>query len=76
MKTLPELTEELVDIMYELEKIKYSRPERKHGWVRASYIFSHGLENGLGKRQIAKVIQDSINEAKQEMSDLCAKVEA
>jgi hypothetical protein len=75
MKTLPELVEELVEAMYELEKVKYSRPERRHGWVSASYLLAYGLESGLGKRQIAARLQKNIDEAKQEMSDLCDKVE-
>jgi len=73
-KSLSELTEELVDVMYALEKIKYSRPERSHGWVKSAYVLAYGLDNGLGKRQLASSLQKMIDEAKQEMSDLCDKL--
>lgn len=74
-KTLAELTEELVEVMYALEKVKYSRPERSHGWVKSAYVLAYGLDNGLGKRQLANTLQKMINEVTQEMSDLCDKVE-
>jgi hypothetical protein len=74
-KTLADLTEELVNVMYELDKAKYSRPERIHGWIKAGYILAIGLDNGLGKRQLANTLQKQIDEATQEMSDLCDKVE-
>ena len=74
-KSLADLTEELVNVMYELEKVKYSRPERIHGWIKAGYLLAIGLDNNLGKRQLANTLQRQIDEAKQELSDLCAKVE-
>ena len=74
-KSLADLTEELVNVMYELDKAKYSRPERIHGWIKAGYILAIGLDNGLGKRQLANTLQKQIDEATQELSDLCAKVE-
>jgi len=74
-KSLTELVDELVNVSYELEKVKYSRPERSHGWIKAAYVLAIGLDNGLGKRQIADSLQRKINEVVQEMSDLSAKVE-
>ena len=74
-KLLAELVQELVDVMYELEKVKYSRPERSHGWVKSAFALAYGLDNGLGKRQLAHTLQKFIDEAKQELSDLCDKVE-
>lgn len=69
-KLVADLTEELVNVMYELEKVKYSRPERSHGWVRVSYLLSIGLDNGFGKRQLASILQREIDEAKQELATL------
>ena len=74
-KTLAQLTEELVEVMYAFEKVRYSRPERSHGWVKSAYVLAYGLDNGLGKRQLANTFQKMINEVTQEMSDLCDKVE-
>jgi len=74
-KLLADLTEELVNVMYELDKVKYSRPERIHGWIKVGYLLSIGLDNGLGKRQLAHTLQREIDGATQELSDLCAKVE-
>ena len=73
-KSLADLTEELVDVMHELDKVKYSRPERIHGWIKVGYLLSIGLDNGLGKRQLANTLQREIDEAKQEMSDLSDKL--
>lgn len=75
-KSLADLVEELVEITYELEKAKYSRPERAHGWIKAAYVLAYGLDNGLGKRQLADVVQRRINDVRKEMSDLSDKVEA
>ena len=69
-KSLADLTEELVDVMYALEKVKYSRPERSHGWVRVSYLLSIGLDNGFGKRQLANILQKEIDTAKTELENL------
>lgn len=74
-KLLADLVQELVDVMYELEKKKYSRPERSHGWVKASFILAYGADAGHGKRQLAKTLQRNIDETLQEMSDLYGKVE-
>jgi len=74
-KSLTDLVDELVNVRYELEKMKYSQPDRRHGWITAAYVLSYGLDSGLGKRQIADVLQKRINETMQEMSDLSAKVE-
>jgi len=74
-KSLADLTDELVNVMYELDKAKYSRPERIHGWIKTSYLLAFGLDNNLGKRQLANTLQRQIDEARQELSDLCAKVE-
>jgi hypothetical protein len=74
-KLLADLTEELVNVMYELDKAKYSRPDRIHGWIKAGYLLAIGLDNGFGKRQLANTLQREIDEARQELSDLCAKVE-
>lgn len=76
MKTLTELVEELVDVKHELEKAKYSRPERLYGWVASAIALAHGLDSGLGKRQLANHLQKLIDEVNQELSDLSAKVEA
>jgi hypothetical protein len=66
-KSLADLTEELVNVMYELDKAKYSRPERTHGWIKASYLLAIGLDNGFGKRQLANTLQRQIDEARQEL---------
>jgi hypothetical protein len=73
-KSLADLTEELVNVMYELDKVKYSRPERVHGWIKAGYLLAIGLDNNLGKRQLANTLQRQIDEARQEMSDLSDKL--
>jgi hypothetical protein len=73
-KSLADLTEELVNVMYELDKVKYSRPERIHGWIKAGYLLSIGLDNGMGKRQLATRLQREIDGARQEMSDLSDKL--
>jgi hypothetical protein len=74
-KLLADLVQELVDVAYALEKKKYSRPERVHGWVKASFILAYGAEAGFGKRQLAHNLQRAIDETNQEMSDLYGKVE-
>jgi hypothetical protein len=66
-KSLADLTQELVDVMYELDKAKYSRPERIHGWIKVGWLLSIGLDNGLGKRQLAYTLQREIDGAKQEL---------
>lgn len=75
MKSVAELVDELVDVKYELEKAKYSRPERLYGWVTSAYALAYGLDNGCGKRQLANHLQKLIDEARQELSDLSDKVE-
>lgn len=75
-KLLADLTEELVNAIYELDKVKYPRTaDRAHGWIKAGYLLAIGLDNGFGKRQLAITLQREIDGAKQELSDLCAKVE-
>lgn len=76
MKSVAELTEELVNVAYEVEKLKYSRPRRESGWVTVAYSLAYGLDSGCGKRQMANYLQKRIDELNQELSDLCAKVEA
>lgn len=76
MKNLPDLVEELVNVTYELEKIKYpSSAERRTGWVRSAYILAWGLEYRYTVPQLKKQLQSAIDETTQEMSVLCAKVE-
>jgi hypothetical protein len=69
-KLLADLTEELVNVLYELEKVKYSRPDRSYGWIRVGYLLSIGLDNGLGKRQLASSLQQEIDTAKTELATL------
>jgi hypothetical protein len=66
-KSLADLTEELVNVMYELDKAKYSRPDRIHGWIKAGYLLAIGLDNGFGKRQLANVLQREIDGARKEL---------
>jgi len=76
-KLLSDLTEQLVDVMHELDKVKYpATASRIQGWIKVGYLLSIGLDNGLGKRQLAHTLQREIDGATQELSDLCAKVEA
>jgi hypothetical protein len=76
MSNLADLVEELVNITYQVEKIKYPHTaDRRLGWVTAGYIMAYGLEFGYGKNQIRKKLQIEIDEKTQEMSDLSAKVE-
>lgn len=73
---LPDLVERLVNITYQVEKIKYpATADRRLGWVTAGYIMAYGLEYNYGKNQIRQKLQNAIDDAKQELSDLCAKVE-
>lgn len=75
-KLLPDLIEELVNITHKVEKIKYPHTaDRRLGWVTAGYIMAYGLEYGYGKNQIRNKIQIEIDQATQELSDLCDKVE-
>jgi len=70
-KLLADLTEELVDVMYELDKIKYpATASRIHGWIKVGYLLSIGLDNGLGKRQLASSLQQEIDTAKTELATL------
>jgi hypothetical protein len=72
-KLLADLTEQLVNAMYELDKVKYpNSPDRLHGWIKVGYLLSIGLDNGFGKRQLANVLQREIDGVKQELSDLSA----
>ena len=74
-KLLADLTEELVNAMYELDKIKYpTTADRLHGWIKAGYLLAIGLDNGFGKRQLANTLQREIDGVKQELSDLSAKM--
>lgn len=75
MKSVAELTEELVEVAYEVEKLKYSRPRREAGWVTVAYVLAYGLDNGCGKRQMANYLQERIDKLNQELSDLSDKVE-
>jgi len=72
-KLLADLSEELVQVVYELDKIKYpNTADRLHGWIKVGYLLSIGLDNGFGKRQLANVLQREIDGVKQELSDLSA----
>ena len=79
-KSLPELIEELVEISWQLEKLKYNSPNRATGWIASTWILGYGLENGYGKNQIKTFFQNRIDEYKAElaekMSEASAKVEA
>jgi hypothetical protein len=76
MKNLADLVEELVNITYQVDKIRYPHTaDRRTGWVTAGYIMAYGLEYGFGKNQIRQKLQNAIDEMAQEMSDLCDKVE-
>lgn len=76
MLSVPDQIELLVNVSYELEKIKFpASADRTNGWVRASYIIGYALEFGYGKNKIQKQLQNAIDDITQEMSDLCAKVE-
>jgi hypothetical protein len=67
-KSLADLTEELVDVMHELDKVKYpATASRLHGWIKVGYLLSIGLDNNLGKRQLATTLQREIDGAKQEL---------
>ena len=76
MKTVTQLVDELVEITYELEKVKFNTPQRSSGYVVATYIMSYGLDFGLDDLQIAKKLQNEIDQKTQELSDLSDKVEA
>ena len=72
---MPDLVERLVNITYQVEKIKYpATADRRLGWVTAGYIMAYGLEYGYGKNQIRQKLQNAIDDAKQELSDLCGIV--
>ena len=72
-KLLADLSEELVQVVYELDKVKYpTTADRLHGWIKVGYLLSIGLDNGFGKRQLANVLQREIDGVKQELSDLSA----
>jgi hypothetical protein len=75
-KLLPDLVEELVNVAYQVEKIKYpATADRRMGWVTAGYIMAYGLEYNYGKNQIRHKLQIEIDEMTKELSDLCDKVE-
>jgi len=76
MKTITELVDELVEITYELEKVKFNTPQRSSGYVVATYIMSYGLDFGLEKQELAQKLQNEIDQKTQELSDLSAKIEA
>lgn len=74
-KLLADLAEELVNVMYKLDKIKYpNTADRLHGWIKVGYLLSIGLDNGLGKRQLAITLQREIDGVKQELSDLSTTI--
>jgi len=71
MKNFVELVEELVNVTYEVEKVKYpSTAERSTGWVISSYALAYGLEMGISKTQILEVLQNKIDEQKKELVTL------
>lgn len=74
-KPLSELVQELANVAYEVEKLKYNNPQWAAGWIRGAYVLAYGLERGCGKNQLAHSLQKLIDEANQELSDLSAKVE-
>jgi hypothetical protein len=75
-KLLPDLVEELVNVAYQVEKIKYpATADRRMGWVTAGYIMAYGLEYNYGKNQIRQKLQIEIDQMTKELSDLCDKVE-
>jgi len=74
-KLLADLSEELVNAVYELDKIKYPRTaDRLHGWIKVGYLLSIGLDNGFGKRQLTETLQREIDGVNQELSDLSATI--
>jgi signal recognition particle subunit SEC65 len=71
MKNFVELVEELVNVSYEVEKIKYpSTAERSAGWIVSSYALAYGLEMGISKTQILETLQTRIDEQKRELATL------
>jgi hypothetical protein len=75
-KLLADLVEELVNVTYKVEKIKYpATADRRLGWVTAGYIMAYAIDYGYGKNQIRQKLQDQINDVMQELSDLCDKVD-
>jgi hypothetical protein len=75
-KLLADLVEELVNVTYKVEKIKYpATADRRLGWVTAGYIMAYAIDYGYGKNQIRHKLQTQIDETVQELSDLCDKVE-
>lgn len=78
-KSIPQLIEELVEASWELEKAKYTSPNRASGWIAATWILGYGLDSGYGKNQIKTFFQKRIDEYKAEldekMSEVSAKVE-
>ena len=78
-KSLPELIEELVEVSWQLEKAKYSNPQRVAGWIKTTWIMGYALEFGYGKNQIKQKLVNEINDLQAEldekMSEVCGKVE-
>ena len=78
-KSLPELIEELVEISWQLEKLKYNSPNRATGWIASTWILGYGLDGGWGKNEIKAMFEKRIAEYQAEldekMSELSAKVE-
>lgn len=70
-KLVADLTEELVNAVYELDKVKYPRTaDRLHGWIKVGYLLSIGLDNGFGKRQLAETLQRELDGVNQELATL------
>jgi hypothetical protein len=75
-KLLADLVEDLVNVTYKVEKIKYpATADRRLGWVTAGYIMAYSIEYGYGKNQIRNKLQIEIDEMTKELSDLCDKVD-
>jgi len=75
-KSVAELIDELVEVSYQLDKIKYpNSADRRIGYVQASYLIAYSLDFGYSTDAIKCRLQDAINELLHELSDLSDTVE-
>ena len=59
-----------------LDKVKYTNPPMRLAWVELANRLAVMIENGYGKNQIQKRLDEITAEMVQEMSDLSVKVGA
>ena len=70
---LEKIVEELVEVSFEIEKVKYSNPIRSAGWCEATYLLTFAISSGLSEEEILERVSQRVSQRKEELQKLLAE---